>query len=59
MIPEDDPELGQSCLSEVNNRVVVPVKTHTCIIVTFADVLHSWLVPSSVVKCDRVPSHLK
>ncbi|KAH9291128.1 hypothetical protein KI387_041787, partial [Taxus chinensis] len=28
MIPEDDPELGQSRLSEVDNRVVVPARTH-------------------------------
>ncbi|KAJ8429417.1 hypothetical protein Cgig2_027679 [Carnegiea gigantea] len=58
-IPKDDPKLGQSCLSEVDNRVVVPVKTHICIIVMSANVLHSWVVPSSVVKCDRVPGHLK
>nr|YP_010536389.1 cytochrome c oxidase subunit 2 [Rhododendron x pulchrum]UYC28785.1 cytochrome c oxidase subunit 2 [Rhododendron x pulchrum] len=54
-IPEDDPELGQSRLLEVDNRVVVPAKTHLRIIVTSADVLHSWAVPSSGVKCDAVP----
>jgi cytochrome c oxidase subunit 2 len=56
MIPEDDPELGQSCLLEVYNRVVVPAKTHLHMIVTPADVPHSWVVPSSGVKCDVVPS---
>ncbi|KAL0305299.1 UNVERIFIED_CONTAM: Cytochrome c oxidase subunit [Sesamum calycinum] len=45
-IPEDDPELGQSRLLEVDNRVVVPEKTHLRIIVTPADVPHSWAVPS-------------
>ncbi|VAI24832.1 unnamed protein product [Triticum turgidum subsp. durum] len=54
-IPEDDPELGQSCLLEVDNRVVVPAKTHLCMIVTPANVPHSWVVPSSGVKCDAVP----
>nr|P04373.4 RecName: Full=Cytochrome c oxidase subunit 2; AltName: Full=Cytochrome c oxidase polypeptide II [Oryza sativa Japonica Group]CAA25566.1 cytochrome C oxidase polypeptide II [Oryza sativa] len=54
-IPEDDPELGQSRLLEVDNRVVVPAKTHLRMIVTPADVLHSWAVPSSGVKCDAVP----
>ncbi|KAL5070577.1 hypothetical protein RYX36_021464 [Vicia faba] len=55
---EDDLELGQSRLLEVDNRVVVPAKTHLCIIVTPADVPHSWDVPSLGVKCDVVPGHL-
>lgn len=50
MIPEDDPELGQSRLLEVDNRVVVPAKTHLRMIVTPADVPHSWAVPYSGVK---------
>ncbi|XP_044353445.1 cytochrome c oxidase subunit 2-like [Triticum aestivum] len=54
-IPEDDPELGQSRLLEVDNRVVVPAKTHLRMIVTPADVPHSWVVPSSGVKFDVVP----
>ncbi|XP_039141472.1 cytochrome c oxidase subunit 2-like [Dioscorea cayenensis subsp. rotundata] len=54
-ILEDDPELGQSCLLEVDDRVVVQAKTHLRMIVTPADVLHSWDVPSSGVKCDTVP----
>ncbi|KAK8485979.1 hypothetical protein V6N11_029068 [Hibiscus sabdariffa] len=57
-IPEDDLELGQSRLLEVDNRVVVPAKTHLHIIVTSADVLHSWVVHSSGVKCDVVPGRL-
>src|ERR1043165_2688327 len=44
-------ELGQLRLLEVDNRVVVPAKSHLRIIVTSADVLHSWAVPSSGVKC--------
>ncbi|MFS8023932.1 putative cytochrome-c oxidase [Helianthus anomalus] len=51
-IPEDDLELGQLRLLEVDNRVVVPANSHLRIIVTSADVLHSWVVPSSGVKCD-------
>jgi cytochrome c oxidase subunit 2 len=58
MIPEDDLELGQLRLLEVDNRVVVPAKTHIRIIITSADVLHSWAVPSSGVKCDAVPGRL-
>jgi cytochrome c oxidase subunit 2 len=57
-IPEDDLELGQSRLLEVDNRVVVPAKTHLRLIVTSADVPHSWAVPSLGVKCDAVPGRL-
>jgi cytochrome c oxidase subunit 2 len=58
MIPEDELELGQLRLLEVDNRVVVPVNTHVRVIVTGADVLHSWAVPSLGVKCDAVPGRL-
>lgn len=58
MIPEDDLELGQLRLLEVDNRVVVPVKTHIRVLITAADVLHSWAVPSLGVKCDAVPGRL-
>src|ERR1051325_4728761 len=57
-IPEDDLELGQSRLLEVDNRVVLPAKTNLRIIVTPADVPHSWAVPSSGVTCDAVPGRL-
>uniref|UniRef100_UPI0030FE9B91 cytochrome c oxidase subunit 2 n=1 Tax=Cyathodium cavernarum TaxID=351593 RepID=UPI0030FE9B91 len=55
MIPEDDLELGQSRLLEVDNRVVIPAKTYLRMIITSADVPHSWAVPSLGVKCDAVP----
>ena len=58
MIPEDDLELGQLRLLEVDNRVVVPVNTHVRFIITAADVLHSWAVPSLGVKCDAIPGRL-
>ena len=58
MIPDDDLELGQLRLLEVDNRVVVPVNTHIRVIITAADVIHSWAVPSLGVKCDSVPGRL-
>lgn len=58
MIPEDELELGQLRLLEVDNRVVLPVNTHIRVIITAADVLHSWAVPSLGVKCDAVPGRL-
>lgn len=58
MVAEDDLELGQLRLLEVDNRIVVPAKTHLRFIITSADVLHSWAVPSLGVKCDAVPGRL-
>jgi cytochrome c oxidase subunit 2 len=58
MIPEDELELGQLRLLEVDNHVVVPTNTHIRVIVSAADVLHSWAVPSLGIKCDAVPGRL-
>ena len=58
MIPESDLELGQFRLLDVDNKVVLPVDTHIRIIVTGADVLHSFAVPSLAIKLDCVPGRL-
>jgi len=58
LIPEDELKLGELRLLEVDNRVVLPVNTHIRVIITAADVLHSWAVPSLGVKCDAVPGRL-
>jgi cytochrome c oxidase subunit II len=58
MIPEDELELGELRLLEVDNRVVLPLKTPIRVIITSSDVLHSWAVPSLGVKCDAVPGRL-
>jgi cytochrome c oxidase subunit 2 len=58
MIPEEDLELGELRLLEVDNRVVLPINTQVRMIITSADVLHSWACPSLGVKCDAVPGRL-
>jgi len=58
MIPEDDLTGGNLRLLEVDNRVVLPVQTHIRILITSADVLHSWAVPSFGVKVDACPGRL-
>lgn len=58
MIPEDLLEVGQFRLLEVDNRIVLPVKTHVRLLITAADVLHSWAVPSLGIKVDAVPGRL-
>nr|YP_011017633.1 cytochrome c oxidase subunit 2 [Campylaephora kondoi]YP_011017640.1 cytochrome c oxidase subunit 2 [Campylaephora kondoi]WQF69456.1 cytochrome c oxidase subunit 2 [Campylaephora kondoi]WQF69463.1 cytochrome c oxidase subunit 2 [Campylaephora kondoi] len=58
MVPEEDLILGQFRLLEVDNSMVIPTNTHVRIIVSAADVLHSWAVPSLGIKCDAVPGRL-
>lgn len=43
---------------EVNNRTVIPFKTQTRILITAADVLHSWAIPSLGIKVDANPGRL-
>jgi len=58
MIPESDLELGQFRLLDVDNRLFIPVDCHIRLIVTGADVLHSFAVPSLGLKLDAVPGRL-
>jgi len=58
MVPEDELEVGELRLLEVDNRVVLPVNTHIRVLVTAADVLHSWAVPSLGVKVDACTGRL-
>ena len=58
MIPESDLKFGDFRLLEVDNKVIVPVDTHVRVIVTAADVIHSWSVPSLGVKMDAIPGRL-
>nr|YP_009364851.1 cytochrome c oxidase subunit 2 [Fucus distichus]ARI50039.1 cytochrome c oxidase subunit 2 [Fucus distichus] len=45
-------------LLEVDNRLFVPTNTHIRVLVTSADVLHSWAVPSLGIKVDACPGRL-
>lgn len=58
MVPEDELEPGQLRLLEVDNRVVAPTHSYVRMIISAADVLHSWAVPSLGIKCDAVPGRL-
>ena len=55
IIPESDLEDGQLRLLEVDNRVVVPVDTHTRFIVSSTDVIHDFAVPALGIKIDATP----
>nr|AAL28035.1 cytochrome oxidase subunit II [Terrisswalkerius athertonensis] len=58
MIPSTELAHGEYRLLEVDNRIVVPMQLEIRMLVTAADVLHSWTVPSLGVKIDAVPGRL-
>nr|YP_010233763.1 cytochrome c oxidase subunit II [Brunneifusus ternatanus]QTA29863.1 cytochrome c oxidase subunit 2 [Brunneifusus ternatanus] len=58
MIPTDELEPGDFRLLEVDHRVVLPTETDVRVLVTSADVIHSWTVPSLGVKVDAIPGRL-
>jgi len=58
LVPEDELGIGDFRLLEVDNRVVLPVDTHIRLVVTAADVLHRWSVPSFGIKMDACPGRL-
>ena len=45
-------------LLDVDNRTVIPIHTQVRVLISSADVLHSWTVPSLGVKADAVPGRL-
>jgi len=49
---------GSFRLLEVDHKVILPVKTHIRLLVTAADVLHSWAIPSFGIKIDACPGRL-
>lgn len=57
MVPDEEIKPGQYRLLETDNRVVLPVDTNIRILVTAADVLHAFAVPSLGVKIDAIPGH--
>nr|BAI77355.1 cytochrome c oxidase subunit II [Halieutaea stellata] len=58
MVPTQDLLPGQFRLLEVDHRMVVPVETPVRVLVSAADVLHSWTVPALGVKMDAIPGRL-
>jgi len=58
MVNSSDLVEGQLRLLEVDQRLLLPIKTHVQIYVTAADVLHCWTVPSLGVKLDACPGRL-
>jgi cytochrome c oxidase subunit 2 len=58
MIEEKDLKPGQKRLLDVDNPLVLPVGTKIKFILTSADVIHSWAMPSLAIKTDTIPGRL-
>lgn len=58
MVPEEDLGSGSFRLLETSKRVVLPIKLQVRALVSSADVLHSWAIPSLGVKVDACPGRL-
>ena len=58
IVAEDDLSLGGLRLLEVDHRVKLPIHQHIRVLVSSADVLHSWAVPSLGIKIDACPGRL-
>ena len=58
MKAEEDLTAGHLRLLEVDNRLVLPINTNIRVLITAADVLHSWAVPSLGIKLDACPGRI-
>nr|AFQ62209.1 cytochrome c oxidase subunit II [Hypomedon debilicornis] len=58
MIPTNELKKFNFRLLDVDNRISVPFNSQIRMLVTAADVLHSWTIPSLSVKIDATPGRL-
>uniref|UniRef100_A0AAU7BA03 Cytochrome c oxidase subunit 2 n=1 Tax=Insulanoplectron spinosum TaxID=3073471 RepID=A0AAU7BA03_9ORTH len=58
MIPSNELNSDSFRLLDVDNRTILPMNLQIRVLVTAADVLHSWAVPSLGVKIDATPGRL-
>nr|QUQ06997.1 cytochrome c oxidase subunit II [Euroleon coreanus] len=58
MVPTTDLPMNGFRLLDVDNRTMLPMNSQVRVLVTAADVLHSWTVPALGVKIDATPGRL-
>uniref|UniRef100_UPI003000FBB4 cytochrome c oxidase subunit II n=1 Tax=Etisus laevimanus TaxID=1606861 RepID=UPI003000FBB4 len=58
MIPSNELENSGFRLLDVDNRTVLPMNAQIRIIISAADVIHSWTVPALGIKADAIPGRL-
>nr|AND96061.1 cytochrome c oxidase subunit 2 [Onthophagus sp. BMNH670919] len=58
MIPMNEMKIDGFRLLDVDNRTILPYNSQIRMLVTAADVIHSWTIPSLSVKIDATPGRL-
>nr|YP_009406968.1 cytochrome c oxidase subunit 2 [Stygiocaris lancifera]ASA39504.1 cytochrome c oxidase subunit 2 [Stygiocaris lancifera] len=58
MIPTNELPNSGFRLLDVDNRTILPMNTQIRVLVSAADVIHSWTIPALGVKADAVPGRL-
>nr|YP_010947001.1 cytochrome c oxidase subunit II [Margattea limbata]WGO57758.1 cytochrome c oxidase subunit II [Margattea limbata] len=58
MIPQNELMINEFRLLDVDNRIILPMNTSIRMIISAADVLHSWTIPSLGIKADATPGRL-
>nr|YP_009679859.1 cytochrome c oxidase subunit II [Octopus mimus]QDH12187.1 cytochrome c oxidase subunit II [Octopus mimus] len=58
MIPLNELNEGSFRLLETDHHLIIPMKTNTRMIISSADVIHSWTIPSLGIKVDAIPGRL-
>nr|YP_044780.1 cytochrome c oxidase subunit II [Amblyomma triguttatum]BAD24953.1 cytochrome oxidase subunit II [Amblyomma triguttatum] len=58
IIPEQDLNLNSFRLLETDNNLLIPFNTMIKMLITSADVIHSWTIPSLGMKMDAIPGRL-
>nr|YP_010730002.1 cytochrome c oxidase subunit II [Amblyomma tonelliae]WEF75016.1 cytochrome c oxidase subunit II [Amblyomma tonelliae] len=58
LIPESELNTNSFRLLETDNNLIIPFNTMIKFLITSADVIHSWTIPSLGMKMDAVPGRL-
>lgn len=58
IVPLNEINLNSFRLLDVDNRIILPTNNQIRILITAADVLHSWTIPALGVKVDATPGRL-
>lgn len=58
IIPTNELNINSFRLLDVDNRIILPINNQIRILISAADVLHSWTIPSLGVKVDATPGRL-